>query len=64
MIVLEPGNSWVVPKGATHSYKVLEDFTAIEATYPPYQVHGRDQNPVKAGAGPSFAAPTGRERNP
>ena len=45
MIVLEPGNSWVVPKSATHSYKVLEEFTAIEATYPPYQVHGRDQDP-------------------
>jgi len=43
IIVLEPGNSWVVPKGATHTYKILEPFTAVEATYPPYQVHGRDE---------------------
>ena len=42
VIVLEPGNSWVVPKGASHSYKILESFSAIEATSPPAQVHGRD----------------------
>ncbi|HEX5830421.1 MAG TPA: cupin domain-containing protein, partial [Gemmatimonadaceae bacterium] len=42
MVLLEPGNSWVVPKGAEHSYEILETFTAIEATHPPYQVHGRD----------------------
>jgi len=43
-ILLEPGNSWVVPKGATHTYKILESFTAVEATSPPAQVHGRDEN--------------------
>jgi quercetin dioxygenase-like cupin family protein len=43
MVLLEPGNSWVVPKGAMHSYKILESFTAIEATSPPAQVHGRDE---------------------
>jgi quercetin dioxygenase-like cupin family protein len=42
-VVLEPGDSWVVPKGATHSYRILEPFTAVEATYPPAQVHGRDE---------------------
>lgn len=42
MVLLEPGNSWVVPKGASHSYKVLEPFTAVEATTPPAQVHGRE----------------------
>ena len=41
-IVLEPGDSWVVPKGSRHSYRILEPFTAVEATYPPSQVHGRD----------------------
>ncbi len=41
-VTLEPGNSWVVPKGADHAYRILEAFTAIEATAPPYQVHGRD----------------------
>lgn len=44
MILLEPGTSWVVPKGATHHYNILEPFTAVEATSPPAQVHGRDEN--------------------
>jgi quercetin dioxygenase-like cupin family protein len=42
MILLEPGSSWVVPKGASHTYKILEPFTAVEATSPPAQIHGRD----------------------
>jgi hypothetical protein len=37
------GDSWVVPKGASHSYKILEPFTAVEATLPPAHVHGRDE---------------------
>lgn len=44
MILLEPGSSWVVPKGASHTYKILEPLTAVEATSPPAQVHGRDEN--------------------
>jgi quercetin dioxygenase-like cupin family protein len=43
-ILLEPGSSWIVPKGSTHTYKILEPFTAVEATSPPAQVHGRDEN--------------------
>ncbi len=43
MVLLEPGNSWVVPKGAFHTYKILKSFTAVEATSPPAQVHGRDE---------------------
>lgn len=43
MVLLEPGNSWVVPKGSKHSYKVLEDFTAVEATTPPAHAHQRDE---------------------
>ncbi|GAB2775771.1 quercetin dioxygenase-like cupin family protein [Hymenobacter luteus] len=43
MVVLEPGNSWVVPKGAAHTYKILEAFSAVEATTPPAQAHGRDE---------------------
>jgi quercetin dioxygenase-like cupin family protein len=39
---LEPGDSWVVPAGAAHSYRVLQAFTAVEATAPPAQVHARD----------------------
>ncbi|WAL58239.1 cupin domain-containing protein [Thermocoleostomius sinensis] len=44
MILLEPGSSWVVPAGANHTYKILEPFTAIEATSPPAEMHGRDEN--------------------
>jgi quercetin dioxygenase-like cupin family protein len=42
-VLLEPGHSWVVPKGALHRYSILEPFTAVEATYPPAHVHGRDE---------------------
>ncbi len=42
MVLLEPGDSWVVPKDSSHTYKILESFTAIEATHPPAQVHNRD----------------------
>lgn len=42
MVRLEPGDSWTVPKGASHSYRILEPFTAVEATSPPAIVHGRD----------------------
>ena len=42
-VVLEPGDSWIVPKGAMHRYKILEPFTAVEATCPPAEVHGRDE---------------------
>lgn len=43
VIKLEAGNSWVVPKGASHTYKILETFSAVEATHPPAEVHGRDK---------------------
>lgn len=43
VIQLAPGNSWVVPKGASHTYKIIESFSAVEATHPPAQVHGRDE---------------------
>lgn len=43
MVLLEPGDSWVVPKDSSHTYKILEPFTAVEATSPPSQVHGRDE---------------------
>ncbi len=42
-LLLEEGDSWVVPRGAAHSYKILAPFTAIEATCPPALVHGRDE---------------------
>ena len=42
-LLLKTGDSWVVPKGAHHTYKISEHFKAIEATHPPAQVHGRDE---------------------
>jgi len=42
-LILDKGDSWVVPKGAEHSYRILEAFTAVEATAPPAQAHGRDE---------------------
>lgn len=46
VVVLEPGDSWVVPKGAVHTYKILDAFTAVEATSPPAHVHARDEAPT------------------
>ena len=42
-VSLSPGDSWVVPKGASHAYRIVEPFTAVEATSPPAEVHGRDE---------------------
>ena len=39
---LKRGDSWLVPAGAMHWYTILEAFTAVEATAPPAEVHGRD----------------------
>ncbi len=40
---LEPGDAWLVPADAEHTYHVLEPFTAIETTSPPARVSGRDE---------------------
>jgi quercetin dioxygenase-like cupin family protein len=42
-LLLEAGDSWVVPRGAAHTYRILEPFTAVEATCPPAHAHGRDE---------------------
>lgn len=42
-VLLESGDSWVVPKGASHTYEIKEAFTAVEATSPPAEIHDRDQ---------------------
>ena len=39
---LKAGDSWLVPAGAMHQYTIIETFTAVEATAPPAEVHGRD----------------------
>ena len=43
MVILEEGDSWVVPNGASHTYRILEAFKAVEATSPPAHAHGRDE---------------------
>jgi quercetin dioxygenase-like cupin family protein len=43
-ILLGAGDSWVVPRGARHRYRIIEPFVAVEATSPPSQVHGRDES--------------------
>jgi quercetin dioxygenase-like cupin family protein len=43
VVLLEPGDSWVLPKGSNHTYKILETFTAVEVTSPPAEVQGRDE---------------------
>ncbi|EMI55919.1 cupin domain-containing protein [Rhodopirellula sallentina] len=40
-----PGDSWMIPEGAVHRYRVVEPIVAIEATCPPGRFAGRD-NPV------------------
>jgi quercetin dioxygenase-like cupin family protein len=47
---LKTGDSWLVPAGAAHQYTIMEPFTAVEATAPPAEVHGRD-NPGLGGGG-------------
>jgi quercetin dioxygenase-like cupin family protein len=42
-VMLEPGDSWIVPKGARHRYHIVEPFTAVEVTCPPAEIHGRDE---------------------
>ena len=44
VIKLEPGDSWLVPKDASHTYKITESFTAVEATSPPARVDDRDES--------------------
>ncbi|GJE60438.1 cupin domain-containing protein [Methylobacterium trifolii] len=34
-VSLEPGDSYLVPAGTEHTYRILESFTAVEATAPP-----------------------------
>ena len=43
VLTLEKGDSWVVPRGASHTYKILETFSAVEATSPPAHAKGRDE---------------------
>lgn len=44
VIKLESGDSWLVPQGANHTYKIIESFTAVEATSPPARFDSRDES--------------------
>ena len=35
VILLQPGDSWVVPTGALHAYSILEPLTAVKTSHPP-----------------------------
>ena len=43
MVLLNKGDSYVVPRGSEHSYRILETFSCVEATHPPAHAHGRDE---------------------
>jgi quercetin dioxygenase-like cupin family protein len=42
-LILNAGDSWTVPRNASHTYKILEKFTAVEATSPPAHAQERDR---------------------
>ena len=44
-ILLDPGDSWLVPKDARHGDRMRKRFTAVEVTCPLAHLHGRDQGP-------------------
>lgn len=52
-VTLRKGDSWVVPAGAEHAYRVLDSLRAVEATAPPAEVHGRDLPPEAPGSAES-----------
>ena len=52
-VSLSPGSSWVVPRGSEHSYRILEDFTAVEATSPPAE---KPMMPTRSGSMPHRSA--------
>ena len=40
---LGAGDSWLVPEGAPHRYRVIDPVVVIEATSPPARFNDRDQ---------------------
>ncbi len=43
MVVLKAGDSWLVPQGAKHRYRVIEPLVAVEASSPPARFNERDE---------------------
>lgn len=56
---LGPGDSWVVPRGASHTYEIHEALTAVEATHPPARAHARDEQPYQIAGDSDRAAGDG-----
>ncbi|TWT53770.1 Cupin domain protein [Rubripirellula amarantea] len=42
VVTLQGGDSWLVPAGANHRYRVLEPIVALEATSPPARYNELD----------------------
>jgi mannose-6-phosphate isomerase-like protein (cupin superfamily) len=42
-VTLKAGDSWLVPKEASHRYRIIEPTIAIEATSPPGRFNERDE---------------------
>ncbi|MGB7327605.1 MAG: cupin domain-containing protein [Rubripirellula sp.] len=45
-VTLRTGDSWLVPQGAQHRYRINERIIAIEATSPPARFNDRDEPPT------------------
>lgn len=43
IVKLNACDSWLVPAGAKHRYRILESLVAIEATSPPARFNDRDE---------------------
>lgn len=42
-LILNAGDSYTVPRNAEHTYKIVETFTAVEATSPPAHAHREER---------------------
>ncbi|QDT11940.1 cupin domain-containing protein [Planctomycetes bacterium K23_9] len=40
---LKSGDSWLIPPGTSHRFKILQDLVAVEATSPPARLGGKDE---------------------
>jgi len=40
---LQAGDSWMVPEGSPHRYRIVKPIVAIEATSPPARFNDRDE---------------------
>lgn len=59
-VLLRTGDSWVVPRGAAHTYRILEPLVAVEATSPPAPMHGREELNEQVSRERAEAGPRGR----